>query len=917
MIASIRCPRLVGRAEETALLRARLGEADLGVGSLTFISGDAGIGKTRLIADFLQLPEVRRIPRAIGYCLEHARAPLAPLADIAWSLIDEHPTILDDAPRTRGLLAPLVPNIAPDENLAGGSKDVRSQYAGIIDLFRRVGEIRPLIIVIEDAEWADLSTAEFMSFFATRLARMRVVMLVLHRQVRSREGTLSTTLARVRSYRNVHAINLEPLSIGEMRQFSTLALGSISMMSATTLERVHELADGNPLFAEELLGTALGSSGDALPDSLRSLFLDRIRDIDAEDRETLTEAAVMGRSFDPTFLAHLTGRPIERILRTLRRARELQIVDDDGSEVVFRHALIRETLYASLMREEARRLHRRMAEELERLPESLSRIAALAYHWWAARDSRKSFDANVLAGDRAAAQFTTADAVIFYKRALASTHIAEPTRAEIECKLGLAAFSSGFIADARAAYTSALQTYRTLGDLRAIALASMELGRQYAALADGEGSIAWRTAAIAAAEEYGQDPQLLRTTISHAAFALATQGDLRRAQAQIARAEKIACDDSIGARIDLDDAAITCEVFTGRHAEAEKRFAALSIAADTAATLQQIVRIYGNSASINEICGEIDLACERGRVAVDRCERGITPGYHVIVLGVFGMALMKAGDLRGSHHQLEYAQSIVDGYGQHATRFTAPLTSLGIRLGIHLGNMSMIDRFCVPDVLENAFSSREHVWSANVIEAFTRAALAREDPETARAILTRSARAHSDAPMTPDVFLLMVEFAPQDEAERALELFARWPDRRRAIGAYALLGEAIRLRRIGNAHASLARDAAAQFQALRMPLLAARALEVCGESAQAVQIYERLGAQGDVARLTRRKNSAPDGRLSAREREVLPYVEQGRSNAEIAQILNISERTVESHVRSVLAKRGVKSRLQLMHLAEG
>jgi DNA-binding NarL/FixJ family response regulator len=915
MIASIRCPKLVGRAEETAFLRARLGEADLGVGSLTFISGDAGIGKTRLVGDFLQLPEVRRIPRAFGHCLEHARAPLAPLADIVWSLIDENPTILDDAPGTRSLLAPLVPSIAPEGNLPGGSKDVRSQYAGIIDLFRRVGDIRPLVIVIEDAEWADLSTVEFIAFFATRLTRMRVVMIVLHRQ--TREGALLTTLSRIRSNRSVYTMNLEPLSIGEMRQFSTLALGSISMMSATTLERVHELADGNPLFAEELLGTALVSSGDALPDSLRSLFLDRIRDIDADDRETLTEAAVMGRSFDPTFLAQLTGRPIERILRTLRRARELQIVDDDGAEVVFRHALIRETLYASLMREEARRLHRRMAEELERLPESLPRAAALAYHWWAARDSRKSFDANVLAGDRAAAQFTTADAVIFYKRALSSTHIAERTRAEIECKLGLAAFSSGYIADARAAYTHALETYRTIGDLREIALASMELGRQYAALADGEQSIGWRTAAIAAAEEYAQDLQLLRTTVSHAAFALATQGDVKRAQTLIERAGEIACEVPIGARIDLDDAAIMCDVFTGRHADSEKRFAALSIAAENVATLQQIVRIYGNSATINEIFGEVDLACERGRIAVERCDRGITPGYHVVVLGVLGMALLKAGDVRGSQHQLEYAQSIVDRYGQHATRFTAPLASLGIRLGIHLGDALMIERYCVPDVLENAFTSREHMWSANVIEAFIRAAILRGEPETARAIMTRAVQTHCAAPMTPDVYLLLVEFAVPTDAERARELFARWPNRRRAITAYGLLGEAIRLRRIGDAHASLARDASSQFESLRMPLVAARALEVAGDPLRAIQVYERVGARGDVDRLSGRGADPLERRLSAREREVLSHIEQGRANAEIARVLHISERTVESHVRSILAKRGVKSRLQLMRLAGG
>jgi len=103
-----------------------------------------------------------------------------------------------------------------------------------------------------------------------------------------------------------------------------------------------------------------------------------------------------------------------------------------------------------------------------------------------------------------------------------------------------------------------------------------------------------------------------------------------------------------------------------------------------------------------------------------------------------------------------------------------------------------------------------------------------------------------------------------------------------------------------------------------MPLNAARALEVAGDENAAGGRYAALGCTGDVRRLEGANSiAAQRGKeLSARERDVLPHVLQGRSNAEIAGALNISERTVESHVRSILSKRGVKSRFALVRLVD-
>ena len=920
MIASVRCPRLVGRAVETGMLRARLADAERGRGSLTFVSGDAGIGKTRLVGDFLALPDLRRTPRAVGYCMEHARSPLAPLADIIWSLTDEHPGLLVDAPVTRRALSRLVPSLALEGDQSTVPTDARTQYAAIVDLLRRAGEKKPVVILIEDAQWADLSTIDFITFFAGRLVGTHAMMLVMRRALSEAPDPLADSIARVRSNDNVYAISLRPLTIGDMRQLSELALAGADKLPDELLRQVHELADGNPLFAEELLGTALSSPGRSvtLPDSLRSLFLDRFSGLDVDDRETLTEAAVMGRSFDPAFLAQLTGRPIERILRTLRSARELQLVDDEGDGVVFRHALVREALYASLLGAEARRLHRRMAEELETLPETMSRTSALAYHWWSAREPTRAFTANVLAGDRAMGHLATTDAAVFFERALSCTPDNGETRALTECRLGAAYHGGGFPQKAAEAYTRALAFYRTTGDMRKIAEVSLELGRHNAALANGDAALRWRLEALEAAKDVVDDDAFKATAFAHVAWSAVIRGDITSARDYLETASSFAADLPFVAQLDLAEATIFADLFSGKIESAETRFTELSAAANREATTTQVVRAYHNNALLQCLIGNIESALERSVYAVNREDETLAPSLRLSALGIRAAVTLKAGDLASALQNLASAEAMVASFGQRANRFTATLVPVGIGLGLRTGNPLLVERYGDPTMLEEAFTSREYVWNSTLTDLFVAAAAAAGELERARTILGRALEAHSPAPLMPDLALQFAEFATLVDATRASELLARWPADIRPIKAYRALFDAYVARRKGHSGVGLARDAAERFLSLRLPLLAARAYEVAGDEEAALRLYETHGCTGDVARMRGTADTASGEKpaLSRRERDVLPHVLRGRSNAEIAHDLNISERTVESHVRSILAKYGVKSRLQLIRTAD-
>ena len=919
MIASVRCPKLVGRVAETALLKARFMAAERGTGSLTFVSGDAGIGKTRLIGDFLQLPETRKTPRAIGYCMEHARSPLAPLADIIWSLIDESPNLLANAAITRRVLSRLVPELAVDGDEIVTASDSRAQYAALADLLRRAGEKKPAIIVIEDAQWADLSTIDFITFFAGRLKGTRVVMLVLHRPPVEGPDPLAESITRVRSNDNVYALGLEPLTPGDMRRLSELALGDNVKLSDLRLRQVHELADGNPLFAEELLGTALSSDGAVtLPASLRTLFLDRFSGLDAEDRETLTEAAVMGRSFDPTFLAQLTGRPIERILRTLRNARDLQLVDDEGDGIVFRHALVRESLYASLLGAEARRLHRRMAEELETLPETIGRTSALAYHWWSAREPVKAFHANVLAGERAMNHLATTDAAFFFERALSCTLDDVTARAKTECRLGAAYFASGFPAKAIGPYKRAHEYYLTTADMRNVAIVSIELGRQSAALGQGDDALVWRRAAVAAADCVAEDSPFRSTVYAHLVLSHAIRGEVDDSRAYVERAE--ADHESIPptARLDLGEGVIISHVFSGTPDHAESAFAALRSEIERVGSQTQICRLYGNYAFNQSLVGNQEIALPNGRLALDRLDESIGPAYKVALLGIMGLILLASGEIGAAAEHLARAEQTARDLGQGSTRFTATLVPLGIGIGLRTGEHALVERYTNSTTLEEATASREHAWTSNLIAAFAAAGAMRGDHIVVRAILHRAIDNHAPVPMLPGLAVQAAEFASLDDLPRAVAIFDRWPAGLRSIQAYRALFDAYVAIRNGRSGSGLARDAAERFVGLGLPLMQARAWEVAGDKDRARALYVKHGCWGDIERIDGKpaQKLARDGELSARELDVLPHVLRGRSNAEIASELSISERTVESHVRSILAKRGVKSRIQLARANE-
>ena len=414
--APLSCRRLVGREPEVAALRERLQEARRGHGSLVIVNGEAGIGKTRLLLEALL--ELKRDGATVlrSQFFEHVSTPMGPLVEIFRELYTILPAAIDKRPASAVFGG-------ADSSIDAVVFDSRaSQFTSIAETLLRCASATPLVIAIEDVHWADPATLECLHYLASRVEGARLLFIVTHRSESvDRQQNPVAEYSKLVHQANVWQLALEPLQIPEMQALVNETLPANHQLSSEAQFRVLELAEGNPLFAEELLKDALESGASRLPTSVSTLFLQRLGSFSSEGRFLISQAAVIGKRFDAHLLAQVSNQSFEAILNVLRTARELQIIVEDvelASSYNFRHALVREALYEELLIDEVRPLHRRIAEHLENVPESEERTIELAYHWWAAREPAKTVRYNVAAAELAAARFASEDAVRFYDRAL-------------------------------------------------------------------------------------------------------------------------------------------------------------------------------------------------------------------------------------------------------------------------------------------------------------------------------------------------------------------------------------------------------------------------------------------------------------------------------------------------------------------
>jgi DNA-binding CsgD family transcriptional regulator/tetratricopeptide (TPR) repeat protein len=430
MPGPVSSPVFVGRREELSVLDTALSSARQGQGAVVLVAGEAGIGKSRLIAELSASARVSGATVLTGECLELAEGelPYAPIVGALRSFLREHRG--EDAEElfggTRDELARLLPELAPDQRQSGEASDSMGAQARLFEqllaTLSALARPGPVLLVIEDLHWADRSTRDFVSFLVRNARRESLALIASYRsdELHMRHPLRPFVLELERNG-GARRIDLRPFAREELAEQLESILGEAP--DPDLLARLLQRSDGNPFFAEELL--AASSPTDAvLPQSLRDALLLRVEELPDAAQVLLRIAAVAGRTIEHGLLEAVARLPESELEEGLRAAvAGYVLVHRSGSmDYSFRHALLREAVYEDLLPGERRRLHIDLARALAAHPElgsaKATTAAELAHHWHAARELREALPASVRAGIEAEAVRAVAEAALHYERAL-------------------------------------------------------------------------------------------------------------------------------------------------------------------------------------------------------------------------------------------------------------------------------------------------------------------------------------------------------------------------------------------------------------------------------------------------------------------------------------------------------------------
>ena len=501
-----------GRAGELATLRAQL-PWDEGAGRrAVLIGGEAGSGKSRLVREFAAEVAAGGVLVLHGACDPMVRAPYGPFVEAL-----DHLTRVSGAETLRAALGPthgelvrLLPDLpartgepaAPVE--ADPDTERHRLHTAVTDLLAGIGRDRPLLLVLEDAHWADVPTLDLVRHLVRAGGRTRLLLVVTFRDTEAdMPDALAEALADVRRTDDVVRLRLAGLSGDELGEFVRRAAGTDRDAPELT-SAIGELTGGNAFLVCELWHTLVdgdvievGGGGLRLtrplaelgsPDSVRELVGLRLARLEPATRELLELAATAGAEFDLEALgAGGPAAPVEALDEAVRSGL-IEELPSGGLVYRFAHELLRRALYDGLTRARRAALHLRVGEALERSGDrSGRRLADLAHHFAAAAPvggAARGVEYNVLAARAADGALAFDEAAERLRVALELGIGDAARRAEILLELGAVRHRAGRAQDALAAYAEAAGVARELGD--ATLLARAAIGFEQRLLAPGD-----------------------------------------------------------------------------------------------------------------------------------------------------------------------------------------------------------------------------------------------------------------------------------------------------------------------------------------------------------------------------------------------------------------------------------------------
>jgi DNA-binding CsgD family transcriptional regulator len=968
--------RLIGRDRELRSLCDALDRGCAGDAAIVAVAGDAGIGKTRLVTEFAQIARARDVRVLHGECIELGGdgLPYAPFITIVRTVADDDGVgaVLELAGNRGGELARLVPELDHSGRTPTVTTSSQARLSmALTSLLEVLSRRAPLLVVLEDLHWADASTRDMVPIVARALQRARATVVLTYRAEELPEGDPARRLvAEITRTAGSVRIELGPLS----RREQALQLSGLTGVppSRELVDAIYGRAEGNPFFAEELLSAR--SVGDVLPETLRDLLLSRVLALPRATRDALRAAAAAGPSLPVELVAAGHEVDMATLDDMLRPAFEHHILIRDAQRVgyTFRHALLGEAVAGTLLPGESRRVHGRLAMAVASAPEgSLSaadRIAALARHWHLAGDRARSLAASVDAARTTARMLAFPESLRHYERALAvwddvagAAEVADATLATLLREAAEIAHLAAHPQRAADLCRAAIDAVDPAVDPTLAGLLHERLGRYLWMAADGRGSLtAYRRAVdlvpeqpwtesrarvlsglsqslmLAGWTEESRDVAEQAIEIAQHVDARAVEGHARnnlgvdlcllgevdRGVALLREARRIAEE----ASDDVDDVAraiVNLSVMlsdAGRMEEAvQTALEGVEVVTGLGLERRKGVWCRCDAADLLVSLGRWDEARQHISAAVALDPDGIDLARTLWIRGVLSL---REGDLDAADSDLDRAGDLLSGMidSPLVGPFTADVVELLVARGVPARGLDVAQQGW------DRLSVKRAPHAPPLAALATRAAadVARRDARIGTAVTPHTAVAR------------------------------RWFERCAATVETDRLGSPVSRSWRATAHAELARvlhtgevdawaEAVASWNDAGQPYWRAYAGIRHGEALladgdrdgaraalhTAHELSERLGARlllSDIVALRRRARLDPMAvadrdapadpyHLTARERQVLKMLAQGRTNRQIAGDLFVSHRTVGSHVSNLLAKLGAQTRSEAAAIA--